>query len=581
MLRAAGPVCVWSARAPSWFGTESEGWFSAMDFGDEPRLLLNADEVPWSINLSVRTEIAREVGGFPEDLGRVGTSLRSGEEFPFVGGIRRTGRPDRVRARRRGLACGSRGTTADALVDAPRLGRGDDGGAARHATGTEPLDALHATAHVTLRDWGPFVKQLRGPLPTSEVLVSELSKRVAGVGRVSGARRGLEHQDSAGMSRVIAIGLDSVEATLLERCVDDGRLPHLAQLRERAATIDLTSPTEYRAEFPWGEFVTGRRADSLRYWGTVAFDASQYDAFMRGAPDAEPFYTMGNDATVIAFDVPKVMRSPGVRGVQTLGWGAHSPQYPVGSLPPGELDAVLAEFGPHPGLQVEYDGAWHQPDYLAEFGRRQASSIRTRSQMLPWLAKRSPDWDLFVTLIGETHQLGHMTFHGFEGRLAEAPTAGIGRAAMLGALDAIDELIGDVMTWAPEDAVIVVFTVQGMTHADDETAASLLAEILLRTSTGEARFPTADLRSWRRRGAPPVIPGTWDSPASWAERRYRSTQRATKRDGRQRVSTPPCRAIRAGSASTPSPGPWPGSSAARLHPGQRSHRVSAPRRLDQ
>jgi hypothetical protein len=52
------------------------------------------------------------------------------------------------------------------------------------ATGTEPLDALHATAHVTLRDWGPFLKQLRGPLPTSEVLVSELTKRIAGVGRV-------------------------------------------------------------------------------------------------------------------------------------------------------------------------------------------------------------------------------------------------------------------------------------------------------------------------------------------------------------------------------------------------------------
>lgn len=169
---------------PAWFGTETESWFSAMDFGSEPRLLLKADEVPWSINLSVRTAIAREVGGFPEDLGRVGATLRSGEEFPFIGGIRRTGariayEPDAVvwhavpaeRLRMRWLMrrAWAEGRMAVALA---------------RATETEPLDALHATAHVTLRGWGPFVKQLRSPLPTSEVLVSELTKRVAGVGRV-------------------------------------------------------------------------------------------------------------------------------------------------------------------------------------------------------------------------------------------------------------------------------------------------------------------------------------------------------------------------------------------------------------
>lgn len=335
------------------------------------------------------------------------------------------------------------------------------------------------------------------------------------------------------MSRVIAIGLDAAEATLLERCVSEGRLPHLARLRERAATVDLTSPTEYRAEFPWGAFVTGRRPESLRYWGTVEFDPAHYDAYMRGAPDTEPFYAMHDEATVIAFDVPKVIRSPAVHGVQILGWGAHSPQYPVGSCPAGELDAVVAEFGPHPGLQVEYDGAWHQGAYLEEFGKRQVASIRTRSRILPWLTQRTPDWDLLVTLVGETHQLGHMTWHGFEGRLSDTPTAGVARTAMLDALIAIDELVGDVMAWAPDDAVIIVFTVHGMTHADDETAGSLLAEILLRTSTGEARFPVADLGPWRRRGAPPIIPGTWDSPGAWAERRFRADHRTARRAGRR------------------------------------------------
>jgi hypothetical protein len=47
--------------------------------------------VPWSLNLAVRADLARAVGGFPEHLGRVGRDLRSGEEPPFLARVRATG----------------------------------------------------------------------------------------------------------------------------------------------------------------------------------------------------------------------------------------------------------------------------------------------------------------------------------------------------------------------------------------------------------------------------------------------------------------------------------------------------------
>jgi hypothetical protein len=50
--------------------------------------------------------------------------------------------------------------------------------------GVEPMDALHATVHVTCKDWRSFARRLLGPATTSEVLAAELTRRSFGAGRV-------------------------------------------------------------------------------------------------------------------------------------------------------------------------------------------------------------------------------------------------------------------------------------------------------------------------------------------------------------------------------------------------------------
>jgi len=322
------------------------------------------------------------------------------------------------------------------------------------------------------------------------------------------------------VSRVIAIGLDAVEADLVTRLMSEGRLPNLARLRARASSVTLESDSDYCAESPWTEFVTGRRPSTLRYWTTVTFDPDAIDAYMRGAPDTEPFYAFDRDATVVTFDVPKVVRSPRVNGVQILGWGAHSIQYPAGSRPAGELAAVHARFGPHPGLALEYAGGWNQPEYLVAFGRRQATAIRRRGEILRWLAARAPEWDLLLMLVGETHQLGHVTAHGFGGRFGDAPTAGVAKRAMEAAVLAADDLVGDIVGWAPDDATIVLFSVHGIHTSDDGAAAALLPEMLYRRGTGQHRLPPRDLTAWRHRGGRPIVPPRWQSPFAWTVRNF-------------------------------------------------------------
>jgi glycosyltransferase involved in cell wall biosynthesis len=171
-------------RPPAWYGRYSEAWYSAMDFGPAPRLLLDPGEVPWSVNLSVRAELARQVGGFPEHLGRVDGNLYAGEEFPFVSAIREAGahiayEPDAivwhaVPAERLRLRWLVRRAWAEGRTMPVR----------NQAEGVEPMDALHAALHVTCKGWVSLGRRLRGPDTTRAVLTDELVRRTLGMGRM-------------------------------------------------------------------------------------------------------------------------------------------------------------------------------------------------------------------------------------------------------------------------------------------------------------------------------------------------------------------------------------------------------------
>jgi glycosyltransferase involved in cell wall biosynthesis len=169
-------------RPPAWYGTFSEPWYSAMDFGPEPRLLLDPEEVPWSVNLSVRAAVAREVGGFSEQLGRVGSNLHSGEEYPFVSAIRASGAhiayepdaivwhavpPERLRLRWLVRRAWTEGRTMRVRNE---------------IEGVEPMGALHTAVHVTCKGWLSFGRRLRGPDTRRVVLTDELVRRTLGMG---------------------------------------------------------------------------------------------------------------------------------------------------------------------------------------------------------------------------------------------------------------------------------------------------------------------------------------------------------------------------------------------------------------
>jgi predicted AlkP superfamily phosphohydrolase/phosphomutase len=311
------------------------------------------------------------------------------------------------------------------------------------------------------------------------------------------------------MSRVAAIGLDAMEWSVVERLMAEGELPHLRALRDRAAWCQLETVVPYRSELPWTLFVTGRTPETNRYWSTATFDPASYEVYTVGAHVAQPFYALGPGKKVIAFDVPHTVPDENVHGVQVMAWGAHSPQYPRASSPPGLLTEIDERFGPHPGFGNDYDGSWHVPQFVDKLADAQLEGAARRVDILQWLQEREPDWDFLVTVMSEPHSAGHHLLHGIEPDhpLHDHSLAAQARARLLDVYRGVDEHVGRLVRSLPPETVVVVFAVHGMQpNANDVPSMVLLPELLHRLHFGKALLSAPGSRRWKREGMPPLRP---------------------------------------------------------------------------
>lgn len=71
---------LWEIEEPEWMQPEMEFMFTILDCGNEPHWL-KFPKFPYGANMSYQREALCQVGGFNENLGRVGKSLLSCEEY--------------------------------------------------------------------------------------------------------------------------------------------------------------------------------------------------------------------------------------------------------------------------------------------------------------------------------------------------------------------------------------------------------------------------------------------------------------------------------------------------------------------
>jgi predicted AlkP superfamily phosphohydrolase/phosphomutase len=261
--------------------------------------------------------------------------------------------------------------------------------------------------------------------------------------------------------RLLLIGLDAADASLIERWTDDGTLPALARLRRAGTWGRLSTSAKYLTGSPWPTFYTGRPPSDHGLYHDFQWRQEEM-AFASPAADwlpLRPFWrAINGDLVTIAHDVPMTPGTEPFRGIEVTGWGSHDKLVPPESYPPELLGEIHQRYGESPIRTDEFGRASLR--HLRELHQELIDLTRRSSELASWLLERP--WNLGLAVFGALHRGGHRFWDrtSIEGNLP--PELGTWYDGALRELyRAADDAVGRLVAAAP-GATVYVFALHGM-----------------------------------------------------------------------------------------------------------------------
>lgn len=295
-------------------------------------------------------------------------------------------------------------------------------------------------------------------------------------------------------ARVMVIGLDAAESTLLKQWASEGYLQSFAHLSAAGCVCRLDNSLETLPGAIWPELVGGRSCGkSPRYYHRRQLHTGE--ARMRPITPEEaardPYYWMlasQAGCRVAVIDQPQTVLVPHMNGLQLIEWGLHDRNFDIASEPPELLDEIRARYGDHPVQACDLHGEKRE-GYERLLGNLLAGVRRKTALSLDLLGRER--WDLFSCTYGETHCAGHQFWHFFDPlHPAYDPAAPPHlREAIRSVYRQIDEGVGALIDAAGPDATVLVVASHGMGPAIG--GPQLLPEVLVRLGMGSTPHAAA------------------------------------------------------------------------------------------
>ena len=265
--------------------------------------------------------------------------------------------------------------------------------------------------------------------------------------------------------KVLLIGLDSAEPSLVHKWADEGHLPHLARLMEEGSTAALQSAA---AEFPdevWPSIYTSRNSAQLGKYYYIQPRAGSSDLELiddvprHGRQFWEVASSAGSRCAVV--DAPKTGLGPPINGMQLANWGAHATRCETASHPPDLVDRVIAKHGRYPLHSCDMHGL--KPEEYQELRSQLLDGVALRERLLSDLISAQP-WNLFFCAFSETHCAGHQFWHlqdPAHPRYDPEDRHGL-RDALRDVYQAVDNAVGSLVAGVGSDTDVLVFSGHGM-----------------------------------------------------------------------------------------------------------------------
>jgi len=250
--------------------------------------------------------------------------------------------------------------------------------------------------------------------------------------------------------RVIVIGLDGTPYSLITRLMEEGRMPHLAELAQQGHIQPLNSVYPTVSSVAWSTYMTGTNPARHRIFGFLDRQLGTYETFIptanhMGAPTLwEQLSELGRE--VIVMNVPVTFPPRRVKGILIAGF--LSPSLDKATYPPSLAQRLTAM-----GYRLDMD-PWRARESKEKLLEDFRLTLAKRAEAMFHLMDSEP-WDFFQCHVMETDRLHHFLWE----EMAEddpkyAP-------AFYDCYAQIDEVLGQVTRRLDEHTTLIVLSDHG------------------------------------------------------------------------------------------------------------------------
>ncbi len=308
----------------------------------------------------------------------------------------------------------------------------------------------------------------------------------------------MDHRRTAA-TRVLYLALDACDPGTMVGLAEAGICPNIGRLLDDAAVVETVAPYGTFVGSTWKTVATGLEVGHHRYYNWVQLAEGQYDMRLTSPREAlgPPFWETLSDRgrRIAVLDVPHSDIPESFNGVLLKEWGCHDRHHGTASMPPEVLDELDGITGGHPygSCPPPRDDDQFAPcDYTLRAGVHR--TLDEQRQLFDLIvagveAKRRASlhlleaggWDLFLSVFGESHCVGHQLWHVHqEDHPRHDPAARrILGDPVLEVYQRLDAVVGDHLAQVDGDTTCYVHLSHGMqSHFDGD---HLLDEVLAAT----------------------------------------------------------------------------------------------------
>lgn len=304
------------------------------------------------------------------------------------------------------------------------------------------------------------------------------------------------------LAKVLVIGLDSADPSLLLKWCESGDLPVLQSLKKNGVYGELKGLPAMGDDATWGSFSTtvSPAKHGRYYWKAIQIGSYNTPQFRHQDFKHEPFWADLSRAgrRVAIIDVPKSPVLESFNGIQLSDWLVHGRDRETCSFPPDLATNILNSFGD------DKTDRWGSSEYLCRmealsedkyelFYQRLIESIEQKLAVSLQLLSDG-NWDLFLTVFKESHCAGHQLWHLHDRQHCRYDPALVEKFGnpVKRIYQALDSAIGKILNFVGTEVNVIIFSDLGM--GNNYTGESFLDEILLRLESPVT--PKKQLLDW-------------------------------------------------------------------------------------